>query len=119
MDNVIDFRAYKDIWVQITYDNPFGLLVPTTVADITAFDNEVGSNVTASRLYSQTSTGPAGTVYLAEMWRLSPNPDWETINIWVTTTMSVDQIVVDTISVPEPAALLLLGLGGLLLRHRK
>ena len=120
MDNVIDFMPYKDLWVQITYRNPEGFLVPPSVAGgITAFDNEVGSNVTATRLYYQGSAGPDTTDYWAEMWRLSPNPDWETINIWVTRTMSVDQIVIDSISVPEPATLLLLGLGGLLLRHRK
>ena len=119
MDNVIDFMPYNDLWGQITYRNPMGLLVAPTVLDITAFDNEVGSNVAATFQYSQGSYGPGTTEYYAAMWRLSPNPDWETIIIEVPITMTVDQIVVDTISVPEPATLLLLSLGGLLLRRRK
>jgi len=51
---------------------------------------------------------------------ITPNPAWE--EIWFgfeEYPAYVDQVVIDTICVPEPATLLLLSLGGLVLRRRK
>lgn len=49
--------------------------------------------------------------------RLEPNPEWE--QILITGGIDVDQLVIDTICVPEPAAVLLLALGGLVLTRRR
>jgi hypothetical protein len=49
--------------------------------------------------------------------RIYPNPDFEILRI--DGTVMVDQIVIDTICIPEPAALILLAFGGLLLLRRR
>lgn len=48
-----------------------------------------------------------------EIW---PNPDWEVFSLSdIPAGVSIDQIVVDTISIPEPSTLTLAGLGTLLM----
>ncbi len=49
--------------------------------------------------------------------RLEPNPAWE--QILISGGIDVDQVVIDTICVPEPAAMLLLALGGLVFARRR
>jgi hypothetical protein len=51
---------------------------------------------------------------------LSPNPPEEVIVIQPAgCTTYIDEIVVDTICIPEPATLLMLGLGGLALLRKR
>ena len=48
-----------------------------------------------------------------------PNPEWETISIFG--EVNVDEVVIDTICIPEPGTMLLLAVGGVsaLLRRRR
>ena len=48
---------------------------------------------------------------------IEPNPAFEIVRI--DGAVMVDEIVIDTICIPEPASLALLGLGGLALMRRR
>ena len=54
-----------------------------------------------------------------EDWVISPNPDWEQVEFYVPQGTIIEQIVIDTISLPEPATLILLAAGGLALLKRR
>ena len=107
--------TWKEIWVQVTY-----------YQDITTIP--VVEVVGGSFLGGQTITSeviPAWGSYVVtqSMWRIEPNPTIEEIIISGDPVFGsmIDQIVVDTICIPEPATLSLLALGGLavLVRRRR
>ena len=57
--------------------------------------------------------------YYYEDWIIEPNPDWEQIHFILPRGTIVEQIVIDTISIPEPATMSLLALGGLAVLRRR
>lgn len=66
------------------------------------------------------------TIALEGDWRvdkflieLSPNPVKESFGLFPSGPIAIDQIVFDTICIPEPVTIALLGLGGLALLRRK
>jgi len=52
-------------------------------------------------------------------WTMRPNPDWEIIQIVVPGDIFLHQIVVDTLSIPEPASFVLLAIGMAALSFRR
>jgi len=63
---------------------------------------------------------PSGYMYARWGITIEPNPTGETIYIQPSfCSLYVDEIVVDTICIPEPATIALLGLGGLILLKRR
>ena len=49
--------------------------------------------------------------YRVESWSITPNPDFELVQIYLPPWIFVDQVVIDTISVPEASTLLMRGIG--------
>lgn len=104
---------FKEIWIQITYiDGP--VLVPeVTVPGGTQVGGESG-------LVIEDYFGPGA--WLLDRWtfRIEPNPTHEQIVITAGSMgATIDQIVVDTWCVPEPASVVLLALGGLAILVRR
>jgi len=102
----------KEVWVQITYQaDSIGQGIPL---EITATPG----------LQSVTLVDQAqvDTFYYNETYSviLEPNPSFETIFVSPRNcTTYVDQIVIDTICVPEPTTICLLGLGALAMLRRR
>ena len=101
VDNIVDFRPVKHMWVQVTHDPTppsSGLgLVPLAFT----FDNVVGFGVFQTPVIVE----PLSDIHTRFRWDIYPNPDWEEFDLIVPEGIGIDQVVVDTISVPVPAAL--------------
>lgn len=115
MPNWIDEEPVKYLRLQMTYNGPDQASTPTV--NIVGTDPQGCLTTFIGQIDEVT---PLGQQYSISMWKIVPNPDSERIIITIPTGLFVDEIVVDTISIPEPATMALMGLGVLgLLRRRK
>jgi hypothetical protein len=115
-------NPFKEIWVQVTWAAQDVGMVPSVwveadpgyIVHPTEIINEIVLEPTGV-------PAPAGANWIHTTYKIiiEPNPEWETI--YISGSVMVDQVVLDTWCVPEPATLSLLGLGGLALvaLHRK
>jgi len=107
--NWVDLEPVKFLRIQVTFDGPAPF-----VSGLNAIDPSGPVTIV-----------PAGTTlfdpsHILFEYELYPNPDVEIITLEMPAGGSIDQVVIDTISIPEPASMGLLALGGLaLLRRRK
>ena len=105
--------TWKDIYLQITWhwdgtpDIP-DVWYPSTGSTIEITDEWYFDD-------------PEGWWYTRYHIHIEPNPDQEEIDFWPADgwNLVIDQIVVDTICIPEPASLALFAFGGLALLRRK
>ena len=112
--NWVDWLPEKDLRVQMTYtDDGNG---PPSITGVTGHGPVSGGEPHTSE--SLASSGYGGT-QRSWIYSIYPNPDWEQIEFFLPQGTIVEQIVIDSISMPEPATLALLLLGGLALLRRK
>lgn len=125
IDNYPTINDYKLIQIQLTWTcEHFDVLTEPAIA-ITArtATGEAVDDIILLNSYTETLelTNEPGagefwynTTYL---FQISPNPADEKIKI--TGRIWVDELVIDTICIPEPTTLMFLGLGVLVMRKRK
>ena len=99
---------YKDIQVQLTWSAQAPGNVPTV---LTTLPQTVPGTLV--------QTTPLGGSWMHSVYtmHLEPNPDWE--QILITGGINVDELVIDTICIPEPSSLMLLGLAATLMLRRR
>lgn len=107
-------NPYKDIWVQVTY---FEDLTKAPIVDVP------GATMWAAPQHQVVENVSTGGQWVVEMsqWRIYPNPDHEQI-ILTTDIMAgavIDQIVIDTICIPEPGTIAVLLLAGIAMKKRR
>lgn len=105
--NIPQENPYKEIWLQIVYwgDGEPEIFTDPQSSSMTLVDEQ---------------TLDSGYIHATYSIIIEPNPFEESIFIMPRNcTLYVDNLVIDTICVPEPLTLGLLGIGALLIRRRK
>jgi hypothetical protein len=103
-------NPYKDIRVQVTW---FPSLGPGPGIVMSSNPPGIPQGVNTIQAVG------GGFFYEQLNWRIVPNPNFETLILQFPSRGYVDQIVVDTICVPEPATLVPLALVGLAALRRR
>ena len=110
--NYVNDNPYKKIYVEIIY---WGEISDEAVMwdGMTATEPDVSENILL----------PDGWSEYSAIWTIQPNPTVETIQYsfvpGAQAEVQLDYILVQTSCIPEPATLLLFGLGGLVLRKKR
>ena len=109
-------NPYKEIWVQLTWAPQAPDTYPIVSEQLTATP---GSLLAEVQLEPTLEPPPADDFWYHSTFviHLEPNPAFEIVRI--DGAIMVDQIVIDTICAPEPVTLVMLGIGGLLLRRKR
>lgn len=105
--NYVDFEPIKFIRMQI--NGIWNASLPPTVIHIDAIDNQVFLGVSVG-FDGSDETFPG--FHRWEDWHIIPNPDIETIVLGIPQGAFVNQVVIETTSIPEPASLALLAVLG-------
>ena len=104
---------YKEIWVQLTWKFGNG-----SRPEVKAYLGEPGqSEYVSPRLVSEDRTTLDPWVFTVYSLIIEPNPPFETVKIgggiWV------DAVKIETICAPEPATMVMLAMGGLVVLSRR
>ena len=116
LPNFVDDLPIKYLRIQVTWE---GSGPAPTIFGLSGID-PTGPVDVAQVFSSPIALLPPGFFYQYHDFELKPNPDFERWAIQMPDNSLLIQVVADSIStVPEPATMALLGLGGLLLRKRR
>jgi hypothetical protein len=117
LPNWIDTMPIKYMRVQLTWLNNLNPPISVTSQALDG-NNSIAGVIT---YVSPVQVDPASIkAYQYYDLTFHPNPDFERVNIQMNADSVLSQVVIDTVStIPEPATLVLLGLGGLLFRTRR
>ena len=101
-------NPYKEVWLQITY---YASGIPEAFTVLPAYDNmQLVSDVAVDDYFRHATYSI----------RIEPNPVLE--SVWIEPlhcTLYVDNLIVETICVPEPVSLAMLAFGGLVAIRRR
>ena len=104
--NWIDWRPLKLLRVQVTYFDPSMLGLQPTIIGVSGISTAAPNGSLPPGDEDLMTPGvPVGGMplppgYFYEDWIIEPNPDWEQIAFAVPQGVIIEQIVIDTISVP-------------------
>jgi hypothetical protein len=109
--NWIDTFPLKQVRIQITYLSFGSGLSQSSLQDVTAYEGATPSNNWSVVNYFDSPDPPVGSdpgnnventsVFDIE---INPNPDWEVFTFTFPGAIQLQQIHIDTVSVPEPSA---------------
>jgi len=108
IENWEDIEPVKFLRIQVTYGGP-----TPSISSIGAIHQTDPVTIVP------TGTTSFSTNQILFEYEIHPNPFFELFELEIPVGGSVDQVVVDTISMPEPATLSLLALGGLAALRRR
>jgi hypothetical protein len=110
LPNWIDTEPIKFIQIQMTFQPNPSLPFPG-VTQMSAFD-PLGVAIAQTNVQEFPIPGSTNGMWQRiEEWRIWPNPDSEFFQITILPDIALSQVVVDTISVPEPSSAILAALG--------
>ncbi len=114
--NWVDTEPEKFIRVQLTHSSVSSGFLPPVVVGVRGYKGG-----TTYGLFEPHSGGVGNSTQSYSDITMQPNPDWETIEIFVPMGTRIDEIVIDTISIPEPSVIVmvLMSGGGLFFVRRK
>jgi len=121
VDNILDDRPFKLIRIQIAGSSTSVDPVFGDLTQVNGFDATDGP-VTDFQDFDSISTtfiDNTNDFQFTQDIRLEPNPDSEVIFIEIGLATTIDELTIDTISLPEPTTALMCGLGGLALLRRR
>jgi len=120
MPNSPILNPHKEIWIQLTWSPQAPENVPfVSVTHPGGTTTETSVPLVHTIAYEEYPGQAQGLKVFRDVYHIDliPNPPWEIIHI--RGGINVDEVVVDTWCVPEPASLGLLSLGALVLRRRR
>jgi hypothetical protein len=111
---------YKEIWIQLTWASQTPGSIPYLETEV-----PIGSEAGPPGVVTESSLGPTGEpppvgqdwMHTTYVIRIEPNPPWEHLRIGG--SIVVDQLVIDTICIPEPATVGLMALASIAVLRRR
>ncbi len=110
--NWIDLEPLKWIWIQIN-----GVWDPGSEPFVEIITGEDSGDPVDGAFIDEVEVFPGFHRY--EHWEMRPNPDVETIRVFIPDGSLVGQVVIDTISFPTPGAVALMAIGGVATARRR